>query len=175
MDMTQKQLDLLNEAVPTDMDPLQQLRMHYLELQNLQDEAEQLELKTKTLNQHILRKQLAMGEIMSNNGMTKLETVDGRTIHLKTTVYGSTSTERMFAIRDFLAERNQEEMIKPDKLPLQPEDIPLLPDELQDRVIYGINTNTLKAYLRELYEAGELDERATEIFKAHVEHKITLK
>jgi hypothetical protein len=116
-----------------------------------------------------------LGDTLAACGMTELKMQDGRELGLKTIYFGSAAQERMPQIREFLAIRGSEGMVKPKKITLGDLDPASLPPELADKVEYEINTNTLKAFLAELHKQGELTPEVQDLFKVHMEYKVILK
>lgn len=115
-----------------------------------------------------------LGDILHTQGLSQVKMADGRELGLETTYYGSAPQDRIPGIRSYLQAINNVGILKPKKLSIKEEDIASLPVELQPKVEYEINTNTLKAFLKEQAKKGELDQSAYELFGVYTVNKVIL-
>jgi hypothetical protein len=133
----------------------------------------QEELEAAQKHYSLLSKNL--GDVLAAVGLSSCTMSDGRTISLTTTYFGSASQERMAAIRQFLASEGSADMCKPKAVKITEEQISMLPEELRESLQYEINTNTLKAWLKEKAKKGELTEEVRQLFNVYDVHNVVVK
>jgi len=135
-------------------------------------EAAQAVLDQKQGNLDRLSKDL--GDILHTQGLSQVKMSDGREVGLKTNYYGSAAQDRMPGIKAYLTAVNNLGILKPKKLNISEKDLPTLPPELKEKVQYEINTNTLKAYIKELAQKNELTQEVRELFGVYETHEALL-
>lgn len=117
----------------------------------------------------------SLGDMFSAYGLQELSMKDGKKVSLKTDYYGTVSDEKMSLVREFLTNKKSEGILKPKKLSVKEEDLAQLPTELRSKVKYEIHHSTLKAFLKELDNAGELTGEVRDLFAVYQKNSVVLK
>lgn len=157
------------------MSNLAQVNELYQALSNAQMRMQIAQEELEAAHRDYARLTVDLGDVLSSLGMASVTMQDGHTLGLATSYFGSAAQERMPAIRRFLAAQGAEGLLKPKKINIGDMDPNALPDELRDKVEYEINTNTLKAFLKELAASGKMTEEVRDLFKVHQENKVIIK
>ncbi|HWT40368.1 MAG TPA: hypothetical protein VN081_03840 [Dongiaceae bacterium] len=115
-----------------------------------------------------------LGDLLHVNGMSDVGMLDGKRLGLKQDYFGSTAQERMDDIRAYLERKNNAGILKPKKLNITEDDIAALPEDMKTKVLYEINTNTLKAFLRELAKKNEITDEVMGLFKVEIKNTVVI-
>lgn len=153
---------------------MDQINSLYQALSVAKDELEKAQAILDQKQDNFSRLSKDLGDILHTQGLSQIKMADGRELGLETTYFGSAPQDRIPGIRAYLQMINNLGILKPKKLPIKAEELDSLPPEMRDKVEYEINTNTLKAFLKELAKKGELDQTAHELFGVYTVNKVIL-